>query len=232
MEHDYSSAQTQAPGVAVAAPEAQETSESYDDETEEESDEDDEAPARADVATTGAPEPSDGSEGVRRFPRPGATVVAAQSGVTATAASVAGMTREGEYRSLYQMGESDYDEAFDIHDTGGVYVGQCGVELVDPIGRTHDQAAALQVWLWDTNDPDTKVKVLMSEGAYRDASLRSQLAGEHTVLPVRAGTEFELVSYNLLLKGVVERIDYAEQEPMGGVFAELGLRLAVYMRER
>jgi hypothetical protein len=146
--------------------------------------------------------------------------------------SIAGLIRLGEHHSLYQMGESDYDEAFDIHDAATVYVGQCGVELVDPIGRTHDQAAALQVWLWDTNDPDTKVKVLMSEGAYRDASLRSQLAGEHTVVPIRLGTEFELVSYNLLLKGVVERIDYAEQEPVGGVFAELGLRLAVFQRQR
>ncbi|PKO22153.1 MAG: hypothetical protein CVU38_10840 [Chloroflexi bacterium HGW-Chloroflexi-1] len=138
----------------------------------------------------------------------------------------------GEYTAQFQMGESDYDEAFDVTDGGGVYLGQCGLELNDPIGRGHDQAAALQVWLWDTRDPDTQVKVLMSEGAYRDTALRDQLAGEHPAVPIRIGAEFELESYNLLLRGRVEKLEYAEQEPVGGVFAELAVRMVVYQKGR
>jgi hypothetical protein len=150
--------------------------------------------------------------------------------VTAPVATAAGvMTKVGEWQAQYELGASDYDEAFDIYDTNGAYIGQCGLELVDPVGRAHDQAAALQVWLWDTNDPDTKVKVLMSEGAYRDAAMRDQLAGEHEVVPIRAGTGFELRSYNLLLKGIVDKIEYAEQEPAGAIFSELQARIAVYL---
>ena len=88
------------------------------------------------------------------------------------------------------------------------------------------------MWLWDTKDPDTQVKVLMSEAAYRDTALRDQLAGEHPAMSIRAGSEFELESHNLLLRGRVEKLEYAEQEPVGGIFAELALRMAVYQKGR
>jgi hypothetical protein len=136
----------------------------------------------------------------------------------------------GEFLAAYHMGEPDYDEAFDIHDSGGQYVGQCGLGLTTPVGRANDQAAALQVWLWDTSDPDTKVQVLMSEGAYRDTGLRDQLAGEHAATPVRAHTEFQLETYNLLLSGVIENVEYADQEPANGIFAELVVRLRAYKK--
>ena len=135
-----------------------------------------------------------------------------------------------EFRAVYQMGEPDYDEAFDVADSSGAHLGQCGLELTEPVGKAHDQAAALQVWLWDTNDPDTKVRVLMSEGAYRDTALRAHLAAEHQAIPVRQGTEFELESYKLLLRGAVEKIDYADQDPPNGIFAEIRVRLQVYQK--
>jgi hypothetical protein len=136
-------------------------------------------------------------------------------------------TRAGEYRALYQMGEPDYDEAFDVADAAGGYLGQCGLELNDPIGRSHDQAAALQAWLWDSSDPDTKVKVLMSEGAYRDTAMRDQLKGDHDAIPVRAGAEFELETYKMRLRGQVEKVEYADQEPAYTIFSELLVRFRV-----
>ena len=146
---------------------------------------------------------------------------------TGGASPAGAFARAGEYRALYQMGEPDYDEAFDINDAVGGYLGQCGLELNDPIGRGHDQAAALQAWLWDTNDPDTKVKVLMSEGAYRDTAMRDQLKGEHDAIPVRAGTEFELATYKVLLRGLVEKVEYADQEPAYTIFSELLVRFRI-----
>jgi uncharacterized membrane-anchored protein YhcB (DUF1043 family) len=146
---------------------------------------------------------------------------------TGGASPAGAFARAGEYRALYQMGEPDYDEAFDINDAVGGYLGQCGLELNDPIGRGHDQAAALQAWLWDTNDPDTKVKVLMSEGAYRDTAMRDQLKGEHDAIPVRTGTEFELETYKVLLRGLVEKVEYADQEPAYTIFSELLVRFRI-----
>jgi hypothetical protein len=72
--------------------------------------------------------------------------------------------------------------------------------------------------------------VLMGDGAYRDTALRSQYAGQHEVIPVRAGTEFELQSHDLLLRGRVEKAEFTEQEPTRGVFAELQVRMQVYRR--
>jgi hypothetical protein len=167
-------------------------------------------------------------------PAPARPASAAPGGITPPKILAAGrggpagaFTRAGEYRALYQMGEPDYDEAFDITDAVGGYLGQCGLELNDPIGRGHDQAAALQAWLWDTNDPDTKVKVLMSEGAYRDTAMRDQLKGEHDAIPVRVGTEFELETYKVLLRGLVEKVEYADQEPAYTIFSELLVRFRI-----
>jgi len=128
------------------------------------------------------------------------------------------------------MGEPDYDEAFDINDPVDGYMGQCGLQLIEPFGRERDQAVALQVWLWDSSDPDTQALVLMSEGAYRDTSLRSEHEGEHGALAVKPGTEFELHSHDLLLRGRVEKVSYAEAEPPRGIFAELHVKLTVYRR--
>ncbi len=150
-----------------------------------------------------------------------------------TAAATAGQfIKVGEFRAGYQMDESDYDEAFDINDIGGAHIGQCGLALNDPIGKARDQAAAFQAWLWDANDPDTQVKVLMSEGAYRDVGLRDQLAGaeQHPIIQARPGADFELQTHKLLLRGTVERMDYAAAEPLNGVFAELAVRMIVYRK--
>jgi len=136
-------------------------------------------------------------------------------------------TRIGEYQAIYQMGEPDYDEAFDLTDPAGTYLGQCGLALHNPIGRNHDQAAALEAWLWDGKDPDTQVKVLMSEGAYRDTALREQLRGDHEAIAIRPGTEFELETHRLLLRGRVERAEYADLEPAYTIFSEVVVRFRV-----
>jgi len=158
--------------------------------------------------------------------------VSAVTGAVTGSVVAGSAVKVGEFKATYLAGETDYDEAFDITDASGAYIGQCGVTLSDPIGRSHDQAAALQVWLWDTNDPDTKVKVLMSEGAYRDTALRDQLAGDQPATSIKPGSEFELSSYKLALRGVVEKLEYTEGDLAYGVFSDLVLRLQVYQRDR
>ena len=154
-----------------------------------------------------------------------------QAAPTPPAASTVPMLQKlTENTAVYQMGEPDYDEAFDINDPVDGYMGQCGLQLIEPFGRERDQAVALQVWLWDSSDPDTQALVLMSEGAYRDTSLRSEHEGEHGALAVKPGTEFELHSHDLLLRGRVEKVSYAEAEPPRGIFADLHVRLTVYRR--
>jgi hypothetical protein len=135
-----------------------------------------------------------------------------------------------ENTAVYQMGEPDYDEAFDITDPSDGFMGQFGLQLIEPFGRERDQAVALQVWLWDSSDPDTQAMVLMSEGAYRDTALRSQHAGDHQAVSVRPGAEFELASHDLMLKGRVEKASYAEADPPRTIFADLHVKLTVYRR--
>ena len=169
------------------------------------------------------------AEPVRRAPT--AVVPATAAGAAALVAGTKPSgSQVGDYMAVFHMGEPDYDEAFDINDPTDGYMGQCGLQLNEPVGRNRDQAVALQAWLWDSSDPDTRTKVLMSEGAYRDTAMRSQQAGQHEALQVRTGTEFELESHDLLLRGRVEKADYIDQEPNRSVFAELQVRMQIYRK--
>ncbi len=137
--------------------------------------------------------------------------------------------RLGDYIAVYQ-GEDGYDEAFDINDPVDGYLGQCGLQLNDPVGRARNQTSALQAWLWDSTDPDTRVKVLMSDAGYRDTSLRSEQAGAYEVIPVRAGTEFTLETHDLLLRGLVERVTYSEMDPARVAFSELQVKFQAFRK--
>jgi hypothetical protein len=150
-------------------------------------------------------------------PRPAASVAAAAV---------------GEFRARYQMGESDYDEAFTITDASGGYLGECSLSLQRPVGRAHDQAAALEVLLYDAKDPTPQVIVLMTEAASRDQGLRNLLAGENPVQVVRPGTQFLMESHKLMLQGEIEELGVAEQEPLGAIISEMQVRLLVYSKGR
>jgi len=185
-------------------------------------------PTRGDVAPTLAPaheEPRRPSAAPSQAVTTGTAPLPSASTVSAPS-----LVKLSEEVAVYQMGEPDYDEAFDINDPVAGYLGECGLQSNELVGRNRDQAVALRVWLYDQRDSSTQLKVLMSEGAYRDTALRSQQAGGNEVLQVRQGTEFELESHDLLLRGRVEKIDYADQEPYRGVFAELQVRMQVYRK--
>ncbi|MGC8779284.1 MAG: hypothetical protein ACP5UQ_00275 [Anaerolineae bacterium] len=183
-----------------------------------------EEPPAAEAAEA-APRSDDTGDREPTPPRPAATSFVRPPARTLRPAGA--FTRLGEFTAIYQMGEPDYDEAFDLVDPAGNFMGQCGLALHNPIGRNRDQAAALEAWLWDGRDPDTKVKVLMSEGGYRDTALREQLRGDRDALPIRPGTEFELDTHRLLLRGRVEKVEYADLEPAYTIFAELVVRFQV-----
>ena len=169
------------------------------------------------------------AEPVRRAPTAVVPPTAAGAAVVVAGIKPSG-SQVGDYMAVFHMGEPDYDEAFDINDPADGYMGQCGLQLNEPVGRNRDQAVALQAWLWDSSDPDTRTMVLMSEGAYRDTAMRSQQAGQHEALQVRAGTEFELASHDLLLRGRVEKADYIDQEPNRSVFSELQVRMQIFRK--
>jgi hypothetical protein len=129
----------------------------------------------------------------------------------------------------------DYYEVFDLKvpdPTSAMQVrllGQCGLAIHRPDGVGSGPAYAFQLWLSDLHDSDYQVRVLMSEGAYRNTALRSTLAGKHEAMPIRPGAEFEMTTRYLVLRARVEHVAYDEREdPPHGVFSELNVRLIAY----
>ena len=151
----------------------------------------------------------------------------APAAVPAPAPASGAPIKIGDFLAAYEMGDLNYDEKFDITDSSEVYLGECGMALDDPLDH---QAAALQVWMRDINDPATRAKVLMSEGVYRDTALRDRLARGYPVVVTHPGDEFELETYNLIMRGTIEKVEYAEQEPVHGIFVELVVRMRVYRK--
>ena len=141
------------------------------------------------------------------------------------------LVKLGEYTASYQAGEAGYDEAFYVEDEHGTVLGQCGLSLMIPLGRTGNQAAALQVWLWEERDSVTQAKVLMTESAYRDTALRDQLAEEYPSLAIKPGTEFDLGTNKLYLRGIVESLAYADQDSLRRqVFGQVSIRMRAFQR--
>ncbi len=144
--------------------------------------------------------------------------------------SVRELTPVGDFEAQFHAGELDYQQPFDINDPNGGFIGECGVTLKQPVGRNGDQAAALDVWLWETSDQDTRSLVLISEGALRDKNLMTELAEGREPVVVRPGEDFWLNSSKIAVHGKIEKVMYVPDEAPQTYFAEVRLSLRTYLK--
>lgn len=68
-----------------------------------------------------------------------------------------------------------YDDSFAIEDANDMFLGECGATVAKTIGET-GELAAVEIWLFDKEDfVRTLTKVFVSEHAYNDPMIRSEL---------------------------------------------------------
>jgi hypothetical protein len=125
------------------------------------------------------------------------------------------------------LGEDTYDESFSIETPMNEFLGECGVGISETIGvGDPDKVTAFEVWLFDKSDIRTVTKVLMSEYAYNDDSLRAKLASKGDAVLAEPGSPFTLETSGLQVRVDVSELVYGQgQAPSNSFFSKLTVEL-------
>jgi len=137
-----------------------------------------------------------------------------------------------QFKTTYTLGDDFYDPSFSIEGETGDFMGECGVGISEAIGvGDPKKVTAMEVWLFDKNDIHTVTKVLMSEFAFEDESLRAKLAAKGDLVPAEPGQELVLETATLELRARVVNLEYGQgQLPPQSFFHRLTLDLGVWIK--
>jgi len=138
-----------------------------------------------------------------------------------------------QFMTTYLLGDDLFDDSFSVDSPTGEFLGECGVGISESIGVGEPKkVAAFEVWLFDKNDIQTVTKVLMSQHAYSDATLRHQLAAKGDPFLMEAGSETVLKTDTLQLVARVVEMTYGSgSAPPESFFDRATLELAVWQKE-
>jgi len=133
----------------------------------------------------------------------------------------------GHFFTTYQLGEDTYDESFSIETPMNEFLGECGVGISETIGvGDPDKVTAFEVWLFDKSDIRTVTKVLMSEYAFEDDSLRTKLTSKGEAVLAQPGSPFTLETSGLQVRVDVTELAYGDGElPPNSFFHKLTVEL-------
>jgi hypothetical protein len=140
----------------------------------------------------------------------------------------------GHFITMYELGEDTYDESFSIETPMGEFLGECGVGISDTVsgGGAPDKVTAFEVWLFDKSDIRTVTKVLMSEYAYHDNTLRAKLASKGEAVLAQPGQRFSLETSGLQVECAVDELLYGngDEAPPRSYFARLKVEMVANAR--
>jgi len=137
-----------------------------------------------------------------------------------------------QFMTTYMLGDDLYDDSFTIDAPNGEFLGECGVGISDTIGvGDPKKVTAFEVWVFDKDDIQTVTKVLMSEYAFNDQSIRQRLASKGE--PVEIHPDERMILETVHLKLVARVVDFTYGQgplPENSFFDRLTLELAVWRK--
>ena len=135
--------------------------------------------------------------------------------------------------TTYILGDDLYDESFSIDTPAGEFMGEYGVGVSEAIGvGDPKKVTALEIWLFDKNDIKTATKVLMSQHAFGDLSIRSRLEPKGELVQVEAQAQILLETATLQLLATVVDLEYGHAPmPNNSYFERITLELAIWPRQ-
>jgi hypothetical protein len=143
-------------------------------------------------------------------------------------------TPMSQFMTTYMLGDDLFDDSFSIDSPSGEFLGECGVGISEAIGVGEPKkVAAFEIWLFDKNDIQTVTKVLMSQHAFMDESLRSRLATKGEPFQADPGSEMVLETATLRLVARVVDMTYGGGAmPANSFFERVTLELAVWPKDQ
>jgi hypothetical protein len=139
-----------------------------------------------------------------------------------------------QFMSTYMLGDDLYDDSFSIDSPTGEFLGECGVGISDTIGvGDPKKVTAFEVWLFDKNDIQTVTKVLMSEHAFNDPTIRQRLASKGEPVLIGSDKKVLLETATLMLEARVVDMNFGSGPlPQNSFFERLTLELAVWPKQK
>jgi uncharacterized membrane-anchored protein YhcB (DUF1043 family) len=137
------------------------------------------------------------------------------------------------FRTIYALGDDDYDDSFSIESPTGDFLGECGVGIGELIGVGEpNKVAAFEVWLFDKNDIQTVTKVMMSQYAFQDEETRNRLAAKGDPVAAELGGVISLQTASLEVEARIVDLTYGESAlPSESFFERLTIELRAWSRE-
>ncbi len=134
--------------------------------------------------------------------------------------------------TTYVFGYDLYDESFSIDTQAGKYLGEYGIGICEKIGVGEPKkVTALEIWLFEENDIKTATKVLMTEHAYNDPTIRARLEPKGDLIQLQRGGEVLLETANLQLLATVIDLEYGMGSmPQNSYFQRVTLEFAIWPR--
>jgi hypothetical protein len=137
------------------------------------------------------------------------------------------------FRTIYSLGDDDYDDSFSIESPTGDFLGECGVGIGELIGVGEpNKVAAFEVWLFDKNDIQTVTKVMMSQYAFQDDETRNRLAAKGDPVAAELGGVISLQTASLEVEARIVDLTYGESAlPTESFFERLTIELRAWSRD-
>lgn len=141
-------------------------------------------------------------------------------------------TPTAQFMTTYMLGDDLYDDSFSIDSSTGEFLGECGVGISDVIGVGEPKkVTAFEVWLFDKNDIQTVTKVLMSEHAYNDPTIRQRLISKGEPVLIQPDQRILLETATLQLEARIVDQNYGQGAlPTNSYFERMTLELSVWPR--
>ncbi len=139
-----------------------------------------------------------------------------------------------QYMTTYMFGDSLFDDSFSIDSPSGKFLGECGVGIAEPTMEVGDpkKVAAFEIWLFDQRDIQTVTKVVLSDFAFTDDTLRAQFETKGVLAQAGPGNEVILETATLRVIARVVDMDYGQDNalPQHSFFNRMTIELAVWQR--
>ncbi len=145
-------------------------------------------------------------------------------------ASLGGTPPLVQFMTTYLFGDELYDESYSIDLPSGELLGELGVSMAETVElEGKKNVLAFEVWLFDLGDTTTSARVLVSEAAYQNESIRARLAPKGELVVVRPGEWTNLDSSTLRVRVRAVDAAYSSDPRLPDVlFDRLTVELAVW----
>ncbi len=136
------------------------------------------------------------------------------------------------WNRTYNFGDDSFDEFFTIETEDGDFLGESGIGILEALPNTSPkQVVSFDVGLFDKTDITTLSRVVMSEYAYNDPTLRSKVEDNPQAEAVMAepGRTFTLETSALRVEAEITEMAYGGDDKIH--FEKLAVKLNVFLRE-